>query len=252
MKRHVTRLATLVALLVLGACATPDPWTRQAGQHAATFAHREVVDARGQMLLSLPEGFDAQAPTRWPLLIFLHGSGEAGTDLARVSVHGPPRLLKEGRRLPFIVASPQATEHFPYGEYDPVVLDAMLDELLARLPIDPDRVYLTGLSMGGIWSYGWAARRPERFAAIAPISAGWSVEDACRLKDIPVRAYHGQKDDVIPVADNIAMVEAIRACGGEASLTIYPDAGHDAWTRTYEDAALYDWLLAQRRTRRAR
>ena len=239
---------TLGALaLFVGACSTPDPWHHATGQVPATFAGKQVVPASGQFLLALPEGFDARSKQRWPLLIFLHGSGEAGSDLDRVTVNGPPRLLKEGHRLPFIVVSPQTRNQWPYGAFAPVAHDAMLDELLARLPIDPDRVYLTGLSMGGIWSYGWGTLRPERFAAIVPVSAGWNPEDACRLKSVPVRAFHGAKDDVVPLADDRAMVEAIRACGGEATLTVYPDAGHDAWTRTYEDPALYEWLLGQRR-----
>jgi predicted peptidase len=235
-----------VALLVAG-CATPEPWAQIQGQAAASFARTEVVRVEGRFLLALPKGFDAKAGTRWPLLIFLHGSGEAGTDLDKVTVHGPPRLMKEGQSLPFIVASPQSTYQFPYGGFDPVELDAMLDELLARLPVDPDRVYLTGLSLGGMWSYGWASLRPGRFAAIVPISGAWNPEDACRLKSVPVRAFHGAKDDVVPVAHEQAMVEAIRACGGDATLTVYPDAGHDAWTRTYADPALYAWLLTQRR-----
>jgi len=240
--------AALAALaLVLGGCSSADPWHRAHGQVPATFARTKTVATSGQFLLALPEGFEPGSRQRWPLLIFLHGSGEAGSDLERVTVNGPPRLVKDGRRLPFIVVSPQARNQWPYGAFDPVALDAMLDELLQRLPIDPDRVYLTGLSMGGIWSYGWGTLHPERFAAIVPISGGWNPEDACRLKSVPVRAFHGAKDDVVPMADSQAMVEAIRACGGDATLTVYPDAGHDAWTRTYEDPALYEWLLKQRR-----
>ncbi|MBS0393872.1 MAG: dienelactone hydrolase family protein [Proteobacteria bacterium] len=200
----------------------------------------------GRFLLYLPAGFEAHGATRYPLLIFLHGSGEAGDDLERLKAHGPPRLVAEGRSYPFIIAAPQSTHGVPRG-FDPLELDAMLDELMARLPVDPDRVYITGLSMGGEWSYGWASRHPERFAAIAPVSGTWETRDACRLREVPVWAFHGAHDDVVPLAGDEAMVEAINACGGHARLTVYPQAGHDAWTPAYADPALYDWLLQQRR-----
>jgi predicted peptidase len=233
-------------LTLLGGCATSRDALRE-GQHPARFERTTTVTSRGQYLLSLPTGYDASGRTRYPLVIFLHGSGESGTDLSSVAIHGPPHQAATGRALPFILASPQSPYTCTYGGYDPVMLDAFLDELLATLPVDADRVYLTGLSMGGIWTYGWASRRPERFAALAPISAAWGAADACRLKDLPIRAFHGAKDDVIPAAHAKTLVDAIRACGGDASLTIYPDAGHNAWTRTYDDPDFYPWLLAQRR-----
>ncbi len=237
--------ALLLGALGLAGCAA-GRWTLAVGQHPQSFSRTVTLKSEGRLLLYLPAGFSATPPVRYPLLIFLHGSGEAGWDLAKLRVNGPPKLAHGGADFPFIVASPQSTLG-GYGGFDPVMLDAMLDELLARLPIDPDRVYLTGLSMGGIWSYGWASLRPERFAAIAPISGAWDPGDACRLRGIPVRAYHGARDEVVPLADETEMIAAVRACGGDATLTIYADTGHDAWTRTYADPALYEWLLAQRR-----
>jgi predicted peptidase len=108
-------------------------------------------------------------------------------------------------------------------------------------------VYLTGLSMGGMWTYGWASLRPERFAAIAPVCGDWDAADACRLKSIPVWAFHGAKDNVVPIDGDRAMIEAIKACGGDARLSVYPDTGHDSWTAAYADPELFTWLLQQRR-----
>jgi predicted peptidase len=235
----------LASCSVIAGCAARKPWVLTPGQHPQSFERRVSVEAQGRLLLFLPAGFDRRGATRYPLLIFLHGSGESGEDIEKVKVYGPPKLVASRSDFPFIVASPQARNRIE--RFDLVVLDAMLDELLEQLPIDPDRVYLTGLSMGGMWTYGWASLRPDRFAAIAPVCGDWDAADACRLKHIPVWAFHGAKDDVVPIDSDRAMVEAINACGGGARLTVYPDTGHDSWTAAYADPELYTWLLQQRR-----
>lgn len=231
---------------MLAGCAVREPWTLQAGQHPQRFERTVTIKAHGQFLLFLPAGFRRAAGTRYPLLIFLHGSDEAGDDIERLKNNGPPKLLMSQPDFPFIVASPQARNDV--DRFDPLLLDAMLDELLEQLPIDPDRVYLTGLSLGGMWTYGWSSLRPERFAALAPVSGEWNPADACRTKHIPVWAFHGANDDVVPIGRDQAMVDAIKACGGSVRFSVYPDVGHDAWTRAYEDPELYRWLLQQRRT----
>jgi predicted peptidase len=233
----------------LTGCAVNKAWQLEPGQHPQAFTRTVTIEATGRLLLYLPSGFRADGHTRYPLVVFLHGSGEARTELEKVSVNGPPKFAAAGRDLPFILASPQARNGVE--RFDPVVLDAMLDELMQRLPIDPDRVYLTGLSMGGMWTYGWASLRPERFAAIAPVCGEWDAADACRFKHIPVWAFHGAQDEVVPLAGDQAMVAAIKACGGDARLTVYPELGHDSWTRAYEEPQLFAWLLAQRRARPA-
>ncbi len=240
----------LVTLLVgsslIAGCATRHSWVLAPGQHPQSFERRVTVETLGRFLLYLPAGFDAHSGTRYPLLIFLHGSGESGEDLEKVKAHGPPKLLASRPDFPFIVASPQARNSFE--RFDPVALNAMLDELLEQLPIDQDRVYLTGLSMGGFWTYGWASQHPERFAAIAPVCGGWDAADACRLKDVPVWAFHGAQDPVVPLAGDQVMIDAIKACGGDARLTVYLYTGHDgSWTQAYADPELYTWLLQQRR-----
>ncbi len=101
--------------------------------------------------------------------------------------------------------------------------------------------------MGGIWSYGWASVHPGRFAAIAPVCGAWDPVDACKLKDVPVWAFHGAQDDAVPIAGDQAMVDAINACGGQARISVYPDVGHDVWNPAYADPQLYAWLLQQHR-----
>jgi predicted peptidase len=119
------------------------------------------------------------------------------------------------------------------------------------LPVDEDRIYLTGLSMGGYATWAWATLQPGRFAAIAPIAGGWAPEDACKLKELPIWAFHGAKDSVVPVGPHQQMIDAINACGGDAKFTVYPDADHDSWTATYANPELFEWFLRHRRLDRS-
>jgi predicted peptidase len=242
---HRTLVTLLTACSLIAGCAARQGWWLTPGQHPQSFERQVTVQAHGRLLLYLPAAFDPSGRTRYPLLIFLHGSGESGEDLEKVKTHGPPKFLASRPDFPFIVASPQARTNFE--GFDPVALNAMLDELLERLPIDPDRVYLTGLSMGGFSTYRWASQHPERFAAIAPVCGGWDPVDACRLKDVPVWAFHGAQDPVVSLAGDQVMIDAIKACGGDARLTVYLYTGHDSWTQAYADPELYTWLLQQRR-----
>ena len=197
-------------------------------------------------LLYLPEGYaEASLETgkTWPLVLFLHGSGERGSDLEVLRHQGLPKLA-EAKPFPFILVAPQVPAG---GIWSADVLSALLDDLQGRLRIDPDRVYLTGLSMGAFGAWDLATAMPDRFAAILAISGGGNPVEICRLKSVPVWIVHGRKDDVIPVSWAEELDRRLRQCSGNVRLTIYPDAGHDAWTRTYADPAVLEWLLAQRR-----
>src|SRR5260370_17768594 len=165
-------LVTLFAgYSVVAGCAARKTWVLAPGQHPQSFRRTMSVEAKGRVLLSLPGGFERSGGTRYPLLIFRHGSGEAGEDLERLKVLGPPRIVASRADFPFIVASPQARNSIE--RFDPAVLNAMLDELLEQLPIDTDRGYLTGVSMGGMWTYAWASQRPDRLAPLAPVGGTW-------------------------------------------------------------------------------
>lgn len=194
-------------------------------------------------LLTLPTDADAKS-RRAPLVLFLHGAGERGDDIERVKKHGPAKLIERGQSFPFILVAPQC----PSGTWwQNGILTALLDEVMEQHAVDADRVYLTGISMGGFATWSLAIETPGKFAAIVPICGGGAPYVADRLKRIPIWAFHGAKDDVVPLYESERMVEAVKKAGGAPKFTVYPDAGHDAWTRTYEDPALWDWLLAQRR-----
>ncbi|QGN33830.1 alpha/beta fold hydrolase [Microlunatus sp. Gsoil 973] len=182
-----------------------------------------------------------------PLVLFLHGAGERGDDLDRVAVHGPPKQIAAGQQLPFILAAPQCPTD-SWWTWQEEALDALLDELLTTHPVDPERVYLTGLSMGGIGAWQLAARYPERFAAVVPICGNAGPWMARRLVGLPIWAFHNEDDPVVPVTGTTRMVAALEQLGGDVRATIKPTGGHDSWTAAYDDPALYDWMLGQRRS----
>ncbi len=195
-------------------------------------------------LLFVPRQAVAAERTTPPYLLFLHGAGERGHDLALVRQHGPPRLIGEGMELPFVVVAPQCP---PDQRWSTQALLALLDETTHEQRVDPDRVFVTGISMGGFATWALAIAAPERFAAIVPICGGGDPRAVCRIGRLPVWAFHGARDDVVPLARSQEMVEALRGCGGDVRFTVYPEAGHDSWTPTYANPELFDWLLAQRR-----
>ncbi len=195
-------------------------------------------------LLYLPKDYDSKKS--WPLVLFLHGAGERGTDLELVKVHGPPKLIAAGKDFPFIVVSPQCPKD---RWWESVELTALLDTIVEKYKVDEDRVYVTGLSMGGFGTWRLAMFTPDRFAAIAPICGGGEKYWAKQFANVPVWAFHGAKDTGIPLERSQVMVDELNKNKGNAKLTIYPEAGHDAWTETYNNPELYNWLLDQKRSK---
>jgi len=206
-------------------------------------SHTQTLSVSTDYWLYLPQKYQADTTTSWPLLIFLHGAGERGNDLEKVKVHGPPKLADE-QDFPFVIVSPQC----PAGEWwNTYVLNKLLDDILSSYQIDEDRVYLTGLSMGGFGTWKWVAENPEKFAAIAPICGGGDPASAWRFRNIPIWIFHGEQDRVVPVKFSQDMAEALESVGADPKLTLYPDAGHDSWTETYNNPQLYDWFLSHTR-----
>jgi len=192
-------------------------------------------------LLYVPK--DYSADKAWPLVVFLHGAGERGSNLEQLKAHGLPKLIAQGQDFEFIVVSPQCPTNKWWVGLDSHVI-ALIDETMDRYNVDKNRVYLTGLSMGGYGTWSITAGYPERFAAIAPICGGGQPYLARNLKDVPVWAFHGAKDNVVPLQQSQQMVDAVNAAGGNAKLTVYPEAWHDSWTQTYANPELFKWLLS--------
>ena len=194
-------------------------------------------------LLYLPDKYGKDPTAKWPLLLFLHGAGERGHDIELVKRHGPPKLAEKGEKLPFVIVSPQCPEESLW-EIERDALIALLDDVCETYRIDERKIYVTGLSMGGVGTWFLAANYPNKFAAIAPICGGGNPKQAVQLTHTPIWAFHGAKDAIIPAEKSNEMVDAANAAGGNAKLTIYPNANHDAWTETYQNPELYQWLLS--------
>ncbi|MHB8519592.1 MAG: carboxylesterase family protein [Limisphaerales bacterium] len=225
-------------------------------ENPQTFKTRITRNIGAQYLLFLPRDYQARGAKRWPLIFFLHGAGERGTNVWLVAKHGPPKIVKEKPDFPFIVVSPQCPEGQTWSND---ALLALLEHVTRKYKVDEGRIYLTGLSMGGFGTWSLGLERPEKFAAIAPICGGGDtlkilLPDATRaraLKTLPVWVFHGAKDPVVNPDESKRMVEALKKIGNDVKFTVYPDAGHDSWTEAYNNPALYDWFLDhQRRPRR--
>lgn len=217
---------------------------------------RRIFDAA----LTVPVRLDylAYAPSGprpaagWPLVLFLHGAGERGADVARVADVGLPRDVEAGLALPARVVAPQCPADTIWSQHLHALL-GLLDHVLSEGDVDPDRVVLTGMSMGGGGTWHLGATAPERFAALAPVcgTRTWYIGDGPptdALRRLPIWAFHGEDDDVVDAEASRVQVAALQAAGADVRLTLYPGVGHDAWAKAYPTPELWAWALAQRRT----
>ncbi|MFT3916047.1 MAG: PHB depolymerase family esterase [Anaeromyxobacteraceae bacterium] len=264
---HLASLVgSFLALIALGAgCAA------MAGRdaHVPTGFIFETLEDGGRAYryaVYVPRGYDpGQA---WPLVLFLHGQGESGTDGTRMVIQGLGSAIQwDPASWPGIVVFPQKpTENTEWEQHEPAVM-AMVARARARYRIDPDRIYLTGLSQGGHGSWVLGARHPELWAAVvsicgyargtpeyatpghAPPFTGGPAELAGKLRGVPFWAFHGEVDDVVPPQETRDLVAAVRAAGGQPKMTILPGVNHGAWDPAYRDPELPRWLFAQRKQR---
>ena len=241
------RLKSIVPVLLVLSIVTP-AFAEEAKQSPGQQPHRMKKEIKVEVemgyLLFLPESYGKEEGKKWPLILFLHGSGERGSDLSKVKVHGPPKIVEQKKDFPFIVLSPQC----PEGKWwQPEVLVALLDDIAEKYDVDKTRVYLTGLSMGGYGTWETAITYPDRFAAIAPICGGGTKYRVNALKDTPTWVFHGEDDQAVPIVRSEEMVNALKDAGGDVQFTRYPNVGHDSWTAAYDDPKLYEWFLSHKR-----
>jgi predicted peptidase len=250
-------MKTTINLVLLSAVLLSSMETKAQSTNAslstATLDWRISRAGELKYLLYLPPGYDQTSSKHWPLMLFLHGAGERGTNVQSVAIHGPMSLVKQGTNFPFIIVAPQC----PAGElWDNGPLLQLLDCIMAKYAVDTNRVYLTGLSMGGYGTWKLGLQQPGRFAAIAPVCGGGSMIDVIlgnwdkgeALKSLPVWAFHGGRDDVVPPDESERLIKQLKKIGvRDVKLTIYPEAGHDSWKEVYGDPKFYEWMLSQRR-----
>ena len=198
-------------------------------------------------LIRYPDGFDANAS--YPAIFFLHGAGSRGNNMDNLIVNPFFQDIQKHRDFPFVIIAPLCTENTWFDLWERLMA---LVKQSASLPyVDENRIYLMGASMGGYGTWQLAMSLPEQFAAIVPICGGGLFWNAARLVNIPVWAFHGAKDTVIPVEESQKMVDAVNASGGNAKLTIYPENDHNAWSDTYSNPEVFAWLLSHRNTNSA-
>lgn len=213
--------------------------------HAISSAFTAYITKKlsAHFLVYVPATYNASE--KWPVLFFLHGAGERGDSLDAVKTHGPPEVIENGSSLPFIVVAPQCPENQWWPtEYQLDTLDALFKEIDDTYSIDASRIYLTGLSMGGYGTWAWATRHPHRFAAIAPVCGAGDPHMVKTIAHLPVWVFHGAQDDVVAIEKSQEMVDALKAIGNPVRFTVYPEAGHDSWTETYNNPELYTWFLS--------
>jgi predicted peptidase len=219
----------------------PFSTTVQVGQSA--------IDVHG--LLYLPQDYGRDAQRQWPLIVFLHGSGERGSNPDRLASIGLPQILQERSDLPFVAVAPQ----LPLGEAwndKGETVNALVDWIATEYTIDPQRIYLTGFSLGGYGTWALGLNSPDRFAALVPVAGGWMPGSAavpanvCELATKPIWVFHGAQDETVKPFQSEVLVNALRACGNDVRYTLLPKATHAAsGVLPYRDSELYDWLLQQ-------
>jgi len=228
----------------------PAPKQTTGIQRAERFEGFKKTPVTMDYLAHLPKGYQ-EGEKKWPMILFLHGAGSVGDNLDRIKRNGLPQLLEAKKESQvqsylerFIIISPQSSER----RWSSSSLEALLFHVEKKYKVDQQRVYLTGLSLGGYGTWSMAGRFPDYFAAIVPICGGGSPSAAGRLKNIPTWVFHGAKDETVSISKSQSMVDALKAVDGNVKFTIYPEAGHDAWTETYNNPKLYEWLLEQKRS----
>ena len=197
-------------------------------------------------LMYLPDDYDGE--TAMPMMLFLHGRGESFGPLSLVAKWGPPRIAARGDKLKFILISPQCPKADRWeNDTQQKVLLELLEHVQAKYKVDTDRVYLTGLSLGGYGSWRLAGDHPKRFAAVAPICGAGDPSKAANLASLPIWVFHGDRDTAVPFQKSVEMVEAIKKAGGsKVRFTSLETMGHNSWSAAYATPELYSWFAKQR------
>lgn len=186
---------------------------------------------------------------KMPLIVFLHDAGERGDgklELEKVKVHAIPKYISEGKEYPAVVLCPQCPKNLVWNNIV-ISLKKLIDKVIANYNIDPHRVSITGISMGGYGSWEMGITYPDFFSAIAPVCGGGFYWRGGNLVNMPVWAFHGDVDTVVPPENSFAMVDSVNRAGGNARLTVFHNIDHSSWDEAYLHTDVINWLISQRR-----
>lgn len=246
-------LKSKILLIFISLCMTLSAEKAKAGKTVQVYPK-----SKDQLpyLLYLPKGY--RSSKTYPVLLFLHGIGERGHDLNKLYKTGLPKNIKSGKHYPFIIIMPQCPNDGHYSKKgtkqfwwnkDPIVkVKNIIDEEVKNLSIDSSRIYVTGLSMGGFGTYKIINEYPDFFAAAAPICGhDFGKINASKLKHMPIWAFHGDKDKVVPLKLQQNTVNRLKKADVDVKFTIYSGVAHDSWTQTYANPELFKWLLSKKK-----
>jgi len=206
------------------------------------YALNQPIDyINNEFLLYAPHNYNDPNISSFPAIIFLHGRGESGKNIDLVKRHGLPKFLQTSKNFKFIVISPQCPPKTFWNRTDR--MHEFLVEMIKRFKIDPNKVYLTGISDGGSGTWIWAKDYPNDFAAIVPVSGACFSDIAFDIKSIPTWIFHGMKDNTVKIHEDSVLYKNLSSLGDVVRFTVFPKGGHDIWDKTYSNPELYSWLL---------
>lgn len=249
---HQAVQVCLAAIFLVTGAQSLEAAKQRSVEQTGVIRARAVTQAQHRYLAITPTNF-LDRSIRHPLIIFLHGGDQSGSDLNLLKLNGPPKYALANPDFPFVVVAPQPQ---PGKVWEPAAVAAMVKHAVSRFRADPNRVYLTGLSTGGYGTWKAALQYPEKFAAVVPVAGGASTEvlkhaegeHLQALRSLPIWAFHGGSDSVVSADESQRMVAEFRDIGNSgARVTIFSGAPHDIWDRVYNDESLYNWLLTQSR-----
>ncbi len=214
--------------------------------------HKDPASAESKYVVFVPHAYAAaeSAEKRWPVIMFLHGAGERGDDgQKQVTVGLGPAIRRREAQFPFVAVFPQCLANGRWQAESPDGERAMaiLAEVEKEFRTDPDRVYLTGLSLGGMGTWSLGMKHPGRFAALAPICGRGDTSQAAAIAKLPIWCFHGDADRAVPVEGSRTMIAAVKEAGGSPRYSEFPYVGHNSWDPAYATGELYTWLLEQKR-----
>lgn len=240
-------LYTLIAAIVFAMTAN----AADTGFLDKTF--KDSAGVEHKYVLFVPHDYKKDTPT--PTILFLHGAGETkqkegakpkSPPKMPVEVGIGPAIKNREKAFPFLTIIPQAPRFgWGAGSDGAKLALAILEDVEKNYSVDKKRLYLTGLSMGGMGTWSLAVAMPDKWAAIVPICGRGDPKKADKIKDLPCWAFHGDADNAVPVSGSRDMIEGIKKAGGNPKYTEYPGVGHNSWERAYGTDELYEWLLKQ-------